>query len=136
MRKRAKGRKFNREKDQRRALLKSLARSFALKKKIKTTLAKAKELRPFIEKLITRAKKGDLASRRRLTKVLSAEAAKKIIKETAPLFKGRKGGYTRIVKLGPRKSDGAEMAVIELALPKGKSGAEKKKEGEKKEDKN
>ena len=83
-------------------------------KKIKTTQAKAKEVSGFTEKLITKAKKGDLASRRFLLKFFSKDIVKKMIDEIAPQYKDRKGGYTRIIKLGPRKSDGAKMAIIEL----------------------
>jgi len=114
MRKRQKGRKLNRERDQRKALLKSISRSLLLHKRIKTTEAKAKEISGFTEKLITRAKKGDLASRRLLLKIHSNDVVKKLIDEIGPQFKDRPGGYTRIIKLGPRKSDGAKMAIIEL----------------------
>ena len=114
MRKRKKGRKLSRKRDQRRSLLKSLARALFLKEKIKTTLAKAKELTPFVEKQITRAKIGNLYSRRLLASRFSPEIAKKLVEEIAPRYKDRKGGYTRIIKLGERKRDGAEMAVIEL----------------------
>lgn len=114
MKKRKKGRKFSREKDQRNALKKSLARSLFIHEKIKTTEAKAKELSSFAEKLITRARKGDLASRRILLKYFSDSLSKKLIEELGPRYKDRAGGYTRIIKLGPRKSDGAKMAFIEL----------------------
>ena len=114
MKKRKKGRKLNRERDQRKALLKSISRSLLLHKKIKTTQAKAKEVSGFTEKLITKAKKGDLASRRFLLKFFSKDIVKTMIDEIAPQYKDRKGGYTRIIKLGPRKSDGAKMAIIEL----------------------
>ncbi|GAG37057.1 unnamed protein product, partial [marine sediment metagenome] len=108
------GRKLSREKDQRKALLKSLARAIFIHKKIKTTEAKAKEVSMFAEKCITRAKKGDLSSRRILVKYFSKDLVKKLMDEIAPKYKDRKGGYTRIIKLGPRKSDGAKMAIIEL----------------------
>ncbi len=114
MRKLKQGRKLSREKDQRKALLKSLARAIFLHEKIKTTEAKAKEVSMFAEKCITRAKKGDLSSRRILAKYFSKDLVKKIVDEIAPKYKDRKGGYTRIIKLGPRKSDGAKMAIIEL----------------------
>lgn len=107
-------RKFGRKKNQRNALLKSLAYSLALKGKIRTTEAKAKELRPFMEKLVTLGKKETLASRRLLTSRVGREAAKKIAKELAPVYKGRAGGYTRITKMVARKTDGAKMAVIEF----------------------
>ena len=114
MRKLKQGRKLSREKDQRKALLKSLARAIFLHEKIKTTEAKAKEVSMFAEKCITRAKKGDLSSRRLLVKYFSKDLVKKLMDEIAPKYKDRKGGYTRIIKLGPRKSDGAKMAIIEL----------------------
>lgn len=114
MKKRSKKRKLSREKDQRKSLLRSLAREFFLKEKIKTTEAKAKEVLIFIEKQITKAKKADLASQRLLARYFSPKIVKKIVDEIAPRYKERKGGYTRIVKLGPRKSDGAKMAIIQL----------------------
>ncbi len=114
MKKRSKGRKFNRETDQRKSLLKSLAREFFLKERIKTTEARAKGLSIFAEKQITRAKSGDLTSRRQLSKNFSPEITKKIVNELAPRYKERKGGYTRIIRLGPRQTDGAKMAIIEL----------------------
>ncbi len=114
MKKRKKGRKFSRESDQRKALLKSLARELFLREKIKTTEAKAKELSGFAEKQITKAKKATLASRRLLAKNFSPGVVKKVVEEIAPRYKNRKGGYTRVIKLGPRKSDGAKMAIIEF----------------------
>lgn len=114
MRKLKKGRKLSRKCAQRRALLKSLARSLVLKEKIRTTEAKAKELRPFVEPLITRAKKGDLSAVRFLQRYFEKALAAKIVKELGPRYKERQGGYTRVIKLGPRKSDGARMAIIEL----------------------
>ena len=114
MRKRKRGRKLSRKKDQRKALLKSLASALFLKEKIKTTEAKAKEVSRLAEKLITQAKKTDLSSRRILVRVFTAKLVKKLVEEIGPRYKDRKGGYTRIIKLGPRKSDGAKMAVIEL----------------------
>jgi len=114
MKKLKKGRKLSRKRNQRKALLKSLARALFLKGKMKTTQAKAKEVSRFVEKCITRSKKGDLASRRILTRYFSKDLVKKLIDEIGPKYKERKGGYTRIIKLGPRKSDGAKMTVIEL----------------------
>ena len=114
MRKRKKGRKLSRKKGQRRALLKSLASALILNEKIKTTEAKAKEIAPFVEKFITLGRKGNLASRRRLSRFFSSKIVKKLIDEIAPRYKTRQGGYTRIVKLGQRKSDGAKMALIEF----------------------
>ena len=114
MKKRKRGRELSRKKDQRKALLKSLARALILNEKIKTTEAKAKEVSRFVEKFITRAKKSDLASRRLLAKFFSPRIVKKLIDEIGPRYKERSGGYTRIIKLEPRKSDGARMAIIEL----------------------
>lgn len=114
MRKRKKGRKLSRKRDQRRALLKSLAREILVREKIETTLAKAKEVSSFLEKKINLAKRGNLASIRLLRKDFSPEIVKKLIKEIGPRYKERKGGYTRIIKLGQRKSNGAKMAIIEL----------------------
>jgi len=114
MRKRKKGRKLSRKRDQRRALLKSLLRELFLREKIITTLAKAKEIRPLAEKIITRAKKEDLATIRYLRRKFSSQVVKKLVKEIGPRYRERPGGYTRILKLGQRESDGAEMAQIEL----------------------
>jgi len=109
-------RKFGRDKSQKKALLNSLALNLIIREKIKTTLPKAKELRPFIEKLVTRAKKNDLATTKILVSRLSNRKSevKKLMSVIAPKYKGVAGGYTRIVKLGARKSDSAEMAIIEF----------------------
>lgn len=114
MRKRKLGRKLSRKRDQRRALLRLLASALFLKEKIRTTEAKARETSRFVEKIITKAKRGNLSSRRLLLKNFSPKIVKKIVEEIGPRYKERKGGYTRIIKLGKRKSDGAEMAIIEL----------------------
>lgn len=114
MRKRKQGKALSRKKSQRKALLRTLGNSFILKEKIKTTETKAKELKRFIEKAITKSKRGDLSARRLLAKDFSLSVVKKLIKEIGPLYKNRPGGYTRIVKLGPRSIDGARMAIIEL----------------------
>jgi large subunit ribosomal protein L17 len=114
MRKLKKGRKFSRKRDQRKALLKSLALALILKEKIKTAEAKAKELRSFLEKYINRAKNSDLATKRFLARIFPPSAVKKLTGEIGPRYKERKGGYTRIIKLGQRKTDGARMAIIEL----------------------
>lgn len=114
MRKRNKGRKFSRKTGPRKMLFKSLANSFFLQEKIITTEAKAKELRSFAEKMLTRAKNNSISNRRILAKNLTPKANKKVFEELAPRYKQRKGGYTRIIKLGPRTSDGARMVIIEL----------------------
>lgn len=112
--KRKKGRKFHREKDQRRAFIRSLLEALIMKEKIKTTLARAKEVSSAVEKLITKAKSSNLSARREISKKISYKAAKKLIDKLAVQYKERKGGYTRILKIGPRKGDGAEMAIIEF----------------------
>lgn len=114
MRKQKKGRKFHREKSQRKALLISIASALILKEKIKTTEEKAKEARSLVEKSITLAKKNDLSSRRRLLRSFSERLVKKLISEIAPRYKERKGGYTRIIKIGPRMSDGAKIVFFEF----------------------
>ncbi len=114
MKKRRRGRKLSRTKDQRKALLKSLARELVLKERIKTTEAKAKELSGFLEKKITKAKVDNLVSRRALLKYFSPSLVKRLVEEIAPRYKDRQGGYTRIIKMGPRESDGARIAIIEL----------------------
>ena len=82
---------------------------------ITTTLAKAKTLRPYVEKIITKARRGDLHSRRLVLRDLTdLEVVTKLFDEIAPRYRRRPGGYTRIVKIGPRRGDNAEMAVIEL----------------------
>ncbi len=114
MRKRKKGRKLHREKDQRKAFLKSLSRALFSNEKIKTTEARAKEMRHLVERSITLAKKKDLSAIRQLLETFDKKTVKKITDEIAPRYLERKGGYTRIIKLGPRASDGAKMVIIEL----------------------
>lgn len=110
-----KGRKLSREKGHRELMLRNMATSVILHEKIKTTLPKAKEIRPIVEKLITTAKKGDLAAIRKLNAyLLDKNATEKMITEIAPLYEKRHGGYTRITKIGLRAGDAAEMAYIEL----------------------
>lgn len=107
-------RKLGRKRDQRKALLRSLATSLVRDEKIKTTEAKAKALRPFVEKLVTLGKKGTLGSRRELESRVGPRAAKKIVTEISPAHKERNGGYTRITKMVRRTTDGSPMAVIEF----------------------
>ncbi len=107
-------RKLGRERKQRKALLNSLARSLVLHSKITTTEAKAKEIRPFVEKLITVGKKAGIASRRVLTAKVGPGATKLIMDSLVQKYEGRSGGYARITKLPARKSDGSKMAIIEL----------------------
>ena len=114
MRKLKKGRKLHRERDQRRALIKILATNLILQGRIKTTRAKAKELASFIEKQITKAKRNSLADIRQLRRYFSKEIVAKLVKEIAPRYKERSGGYTRILKVGPRDSDTSQMVIIEF----------------------
>ncbi|MBU3942474.1 50S ribosomal protein L17 [Patescibacteria group bacterium] len=114
MKKLKQGRKFGRTMQQRNALLNSLARSLFIHEKMTTTEAKAKELSMFAEKCITVGKKGDLSARRTLAESFSKEVVKKLVEVIAPKYKERNGGYTRIIKKGPRKSDAAKIAIIEL----------------------
>lgn len=115
MRHRQKGKILDRKKEPRRALMRSLATSLIVYEKINTTEAKAKILRPYVEKMVTRAKKGTLAARRELLKDLYLETAvKKIMEDIGPRYKDRKGGYLRITKLITRQGDGAKMARIEF----------------------
>jgi len=110
-------RKFGRETNQRRALLRSLAIALFKHKKIETTEAKAKEVRKYVEKLVTKAKKDDLATRRLLISKLGSGGKYVVdnIFELAKVYKDRPGGYTRIIKKGERiGSDGAPMAIIEF----------------------
>ena len=110
-----KGRKFGRERDQRRALMKGLASSLVEYESIETTLPKAKELVPYIEKLITKAKKGGLHNRRQVMAGLSTkEVADKLMDEIAPKLTGRTSGHVRVTRTRVRVGDGAEMATIEF----------------------
>ncbi len=107
-------RKFNRDGNQRTALLRGLASSLVIHGRIETTEAKAKELRPKIEKLVTKAKNPTLANRRVLLAGFynNEDVVTKLIDDIAPAYKERAGGYTRITKIVSRKSDGSPMAVI------------------------
>lgn len=115
MRHRVAGRKLSRNSAQRKALLRGLATELLRHGKLQTTEAKAKSLRPVVEKLITLGKRGDLHARRQAAARLYDPAIlQKLFDEIAEAFQDRPGGYTRIYKLGPRKGDGAPMAQIEL----------------------
>lgn len=114
MYKRIKGKKFSRKTDQRRAFMRSLAVNLILQEKIATTTVRAKAASSLVEKLITKAKKNDLAAQKKLAAFLPMVAVRKLVNDIAPRFKERNGGYTRIAKLGPRAKDGAPMAIIEL----------------------
>ncbi len=118
-------RKLGRTSDQRKAMLRDLATSLIISERIETTEARAKEVRSVVEKLITLGKKGDLASRRNAAKTLrnveilnedetTQTALQKLFGEIAERNTERQGGYTRILKQGPRRGDGAESVIIEL----------------------
>ncbi|ACB59611.1 MULTISPECIES: 50S ribosomal protein L17 [Exiguobacterium] len=118
--------KLGRTSSQRKALLRDLATDLIINERIQTTEQKAKELRPVVEKLITLGKRGDLHARRQVASFVRREAAgqneagktqdaiQKLFADVAPRFAERQGGYTRIMKMGPRRGDGAEMVIIEL----------------------
>ena len=109
------GRKLGRERDQRRALLKGLATSLVMEESIETTLPKAKELVRYIEKLITKAKKGNLANRRAVIAGLSTQvAAVKLVDQIAPQLAGRTSGHVRVERTRLRVGDGAQMAIVEF----------------------
>jgi large subunit ribosomal protein L17 len=108
-----KGTKFHRERDQRRALLKGLADSLVKYESIETTLPKAKEVVPYVEKLITKAKKGDLHNRRQVISHLqTVESAHKLVDEIAPKLKGRDSGHLRVVRTVTRRGDNAQLARV------------------------
>lgn len=115
MRHRAKGRQLSRTSSHRRALLNNMATSLFAHGRIITTEAKAKELRPFAERLITLARRGDLHARRLVERrIKDRDAIAVLFREIGPRFAARPGGYTRILKLGHRDGDGADIARIEL----------------------
>lgn len=128
-----KGRKFHRERDQRSALVKGLADSLVKYETIETTLPKAKEVVPYVEKLITKAKKGDLHNRRQVISDLQTlEAAHKLVDELAPKMKGRNSGHLRITKTRTRRGDNTQMARISFVddlkeAPVAKAAAAEKK---------
>ena len=115
MRHRKKGRQLSRTASHRRAMLRNMAASLFQHGRVVTTQAKAKELRPFAEKLITWARRGDLHARRQVERsIKDRKVSGRLFGELGPRFADRPGGYTRIVKLGHRSGDGAEIARIEL----------------------
>ena len=107
-------RKFHRTHAQRKAFIKGLATGLIEHGRIETTLARAKELHRIAEKMVTRARNADVASRRLLARQLGPKAIKTLVDDIAPRFADRPGGYTRVVKLGKRLSDSAPMAIIEF----------------------
>lgn len=115
MRHRKKGRKLNRTASHRRATLRNMAASLFRHGRIETTTAKAKELRPYAERLITLGKRGDLHARRLASaKIRERDVLHILFDELGPRYADRPGGYTRILKLGARKGDAADMSLIEL----------------------
>ena len=148
MRHRVKGRKLGRTASHRNATLTALATALLRHKRIKTTLAKAKETRGFVERLITKARNGSLHSKRQVMGVLKdKEVVKELFSEIVPKIANRPGGYTRVIKLGNRIGDAAAMAIIELVdynevvtakaeqkKQEKEAKAKKKKEKEKKEE--
>lgn len=109
------GRKLNRTSAHRKALFANLAKALLQNESIQTTLPKAKELRPYVEKLVTKARENTVHVRRQLVSILGCETlAKKLVDVISPRFKERQGGYTRIVKAGFRYGDNAPMAVIQF----------------------
>ncbi|MBU0540201.1 MAG: 50S ribosomal protein L17 [Patescibacteria group bacterium] len=115
MRHRRKGVVLGREKAPREAMLRNLAQSLILYEHVNTTVAKAKAVKPMVEKLITVGREKTLNSRRKLARVLSLESAvNKVLEELGPRYSQRAGGYTRIIKLGRREGDGAEIAQIQF----------------------
>jgi len=137
MRHQIKGRKLGRTPAHRKALFRNQLSSLVKEERIRTTLEKAKELRPLAEKVVTQGKRDTLHARRQVNRLISdRELVKKLFDEIAPRFHERPGGYTRIIKLGPRKGDGAEMAFLEFVVrgeadsstdKKSKKGAKKAK---------
>ncbi|MEE9179576.1 MAG: 50S ribosomal protein L17 [Vicinamibacteria bacterium] len=135
MRHRVAHRKLGRTTEHRISLLRNLAASLFIHERIRTTLAKAKELRPFAERLITLSKKDSLHARRQALRIMvHKEAVTKLFRDLSARFADRPGGYTRILKLGPRRGDGAPMAYIELVdfafAPEKKEAASKKDRAE------
>lgn len=123
------GRKFGRERDQREALLASLAESLILHESIETTLPKAKEIVPYVERLITKAKKGDLHNRRQIIAQLQTlEAAHKLVDDIAPKLSARSSGHLRVERTSVRRGDNAQLARVSFVdslkeVPKAKAAA-------------
>jgi len=127
MRHLVKKKKLGRNTSHRRALLRNLVTSFLEKERIRTTLAKAKAAKPLAEKMITLARKDTLhAKRQALRFIYKKPVVKKLFEELGPRFSERPGGYTRIIKIGPRAGDGAEMAILELIGSEFKKKVKKK----------
>jgi large subunit ribosomal protein L17 len=130
-----KGRSLSRSTPHRKALLGNLSQALFEHKRIQTTLGKARELRPFVEKLITKGKNGTIADRRNVLRFCSRKSAVKVLfDDIAPALKEREGGYTRIIKLGQRHGDSADMAIIEIVGFEGVIHTETKKEKKEKKE--
>ena len=118
MRHQKRGRKFNRTASHRKAMMSNLASALILHKRIQTTDAKGKELRGFVERLVTYAKKGDVHGRRLIQKKIQGKRSKQIanilIHDIAPMYEDRNGGYTRLIKLNNRNNDNASISLIEF----------------------
>jgi len=132
MRHNSDGRKLNRTASHRKAMLRNMVTSLFAKERIHTTTPKAKEARRLAERMITFARRGDLSARRQAAKtVKDPQVLKKLFDEIGPRFADRPGGYTRVLKTGNRKGDGAGTAILEL-LSSEEEGRKKKKKGRKK----
>jgi len=119
------GKKLKRDTNERKALFKSLMTSLVLKESIRTTEAKAKAIKPEIDKMVTHAKKGTNASMQKIHGSLSHIALDKFVSNVAPRFKDRNGGYTRIIKLGGRVGDEAKMVILEWVEKRDEKNREK-----------
>lgn len=119
------GRKLNRSTSHRKAMFKNLATSIMVEERVKTTVEKAKEVRSLVERLITYGKKENLHGIRLIERYIrNKDVIKKIVEDIAPSMKDRNGGYTRVIKVGNRKGDNAEMAIIELVGRNAGAGSE------------
>jgi len=128
MRHRVAGRKFGMTTSHRLAMLRNMTTSLFLHERIRTTDGRAKELRRLAEKMITLGKRGDLHARRQAAAVVrEQQATRKLFTELADRYRSVAGGYTRIVKLGPRRGDGAMISLIELVKPEDRTPGRKKK---------
>lgn len=128
MRHRKAGNKLGRNTSHRRALLRNLVTSILVEDRVETTLAKAKAVRPLVEKMITLGKKGDVHSRRQaLAFLMTDESVTRLFATVAPRYGDRQGGYLRIVKAGFRQGDGGEKAIIELLGAEKELGAKQQK---------
>lgn len=133
MKKKVFGRKLSRDKNERKALFKGLISALVLKETIQTTEGKAKAIKSEVEKLVTKAKQGDISAKTVLEKNLSRSAFEKMLKDIAPRFANRQGGYIRLIKLGKRFGDNASMALIEWSEKASAVAVVSPKEAKKKE---